>query len=203
MSTIASMQPILSETPANDPLTITITRTVLPGREEAFESKVKEFIPKSLAFPGHLGVHVVKPSGSHLRDYVVVIKFKSREQWRAFRDWPEYASFRASIEPLMVREPAIQELSGLESWFTLPSDGALQPLPRWKMAIVTLLAVYPTSLAIQLLLGSWLQEMHITLRTLTVTTLMVAMLTWYVMPLVTRVFRGWLYGRDSRTDSDV
>lgn len=201
MCTISPMQPRLLEAPDGEPLTITITRSVLRGREEAFESKVKQFIPKSLAFPGHLGVHVVKPSGVHSRDYVVVIKFKSREQWRAFRDWPEYARFRESIEPLMDREPSIQEFSGLESWFTLPSDRTLQPLPRWKMAIVTLLAVYPTSLGIQLLLGSWLQEMHITLRTLTVTTLMVAMLTWLVMPLMTRVFRGWLYGRVSDTES--
>ena len=189
-----SSPPAISSS-ASDPLTITITRSVLPGREEAFESKVKEFIPKSLAFPGHLGVHVVKPSGAHPRDYVVVIKFQSRQQWRAFLDWPEYVSFREAIEPLMDREPSVQELSGLESWFTLPSAHAIAPLPRWKMAMITLLAVYPTSLAINLALGGWLTDMHITLRTLTVASLMVAMLTWFVMPLMTRVFHGWLYRR--------
>jgi antibiotic biosynthesis monooxygenase (ABM) superfamily enzyme len=179
---------------ASEPLTITITRSVLPSREEAFESRVKAFIPQSLAFPGHLGVHVVKPSAAHSRDYVVVIKFKSRERWQAFRDWPDYAEFRQSIEPLLEREPAVHELSGLESWFTLPSDQAFHPLPQWKMALVTLLAVYPTSLAINLLLGEWIGEWHISLRVLTVAALMVAMLTWVVMPLMTRLFRPWLYG---------
>jgi antibiotic biosynthesis monooxygenase (ABM) superfamily enzyme len=34
-------------------------------------------------------------------------------------------------------------LTGLEAWFTLPHRATLKPPPRWKMWLVSLLAIYP------------------------------------------------------------
>ena len=62
---------------ADQPVTVNIVRTVRAGREEEFETLMRAFIPKTLAFPGHLGVHVTKPAMRTPRDYHVVIKFAS------------------------------------------------------------------------------------------------------------------------------
>ena len=180
---------------ADQPVTVNILRTVRSGREDDFETLVREFIPKSLTFPGHLGVHIVKPAAGTSRDYHIVIKFAAREQWQNFQASPEYAQFRASIEPLLEREPCIEEMTGLESWFTLPHAQALRPLPRWKMALVTLLGVYPTSLLISALIGSWLTHWPGWLKSLALAVCMVALLTWVVMPLLTRLLARWLYPR--------
>jgi antibiotic biosynthesis monooxygenase (ABM) superfamily enzyme len=144
------MQP---QPPDNEPATINILRTVREGQEPQFEAKVRAFVKEALTFPGHLGVHVLKPSPGAGREYRVVLRFASRAQWREFQAWPPYEAFRADIQPLLEREPCVEELSGLESWFTLPGAVAIRPLPRWKMACVTLLGVYPTSLAFTVLLG--------------------------------------------------
>lgn len=40
---------------ANEPITVIVTRLVREGSESAFEGAVREFIPKAIAFPGHLG----------------------------------------------------------------------------------------------------------------------------------------------------
>jgi uncharacterized protein len=175
------------------PLTITITRVVKPGQTETFERLVKEFIPLSLTFPGHMGVHVVKPSPGISREYVVHLRFTRREQWQAFLDWPEYQQFRASIEPLLEQDPKVEELCGLETWFTIPGDTHVHKWPRWKMALLTLLAVYPTSLLLQVALVPQLSGLPWWVASFVVAACMVLLLTWVIMPNLTRVFSRWLY----------
>ncbi|MFO0813552.1 MAG: antibiotic biosynthesis monooxygenase [Gemmatales bacterium] len=178
--------------PIHDPLTIAITRTVKPGQEANFETLVRAFIPTSLTFPGHLGVHVVKPLAG--RSYQVWLKFARREQWQAFLDWPPYADFRLAIEPLLEREPCVEELSGLESWFTLPHQPVLHKLPRWKMATLTFLGVFPTSMLLGETVGRWVTAWPVWLNRMLLSACMVMVLTWVVMPLLTQAFARWLYG---------
>lgn len=182
-----------NDTPEDAPITVNIVRTVRHGHQDAFEGLVRRFIPVALTFPGHLGVHVVKLAARSSRDYHVVIKFATTAQWRSFRDWPPYVQFRAEIEPLLEREPCIHEMVGLESWFTMPGAPALRPLPKWKMALVTLLAVYPTSLLITTLLRPRVTHWPLALQNLLFAATMVGLLTWLVMPFVTHVLAPWLY----------
>jgi antibiotic biosynthesis monooxygenase (ABM) superfamily enzyme len=189
------MQEPLAVLPAGQPITVNIVRTVRPGSEQDFEAVLRSFIPKALTFPGHLGVHVVKPAARTSRNYHVVIKFTTAEQWQSFRSWAEYEQFRTTIEPLLEREPCVEEMTGLESWLTLPHAPALRPLPRWKMALVTLLGVYPTSLIITVLVRPRVAYWPLWLQSLAFAVCMVGMLTWVVMPLLTRLLAPWLYSR--------
>src|SRR5262245_6149788 len=45
----------------NDSVTVLITRAVRAGNEAAFEEALKAWVPMALAYPGHLGVHVLRP----------------------------------------------------------------------------------------------------------------------------------------------
>ena len=176
-----------------EPVTINILRTVREGQEPLFEEKVRGFVQQALEFPGHLGVHVLKPAPGAGREYRVVLRFASRAQWREFEAWPPYEAFRADIQPLLEREPCVEELSGLESWFTLPGAAAIRPLPRWKMACVTLLGVYPTSLAFTMLVTPWTPDWPLAVRSFLVALCTVLTLTWLVMPFLTRGLKPWLY----------
>jgi antibiotic biosynthesis monooxygenase (ABM) superfamily enzyme len=80
----------------------------------------------------------------------------------------------------------------LESWFTLPG-AALRPLPKWKMALATLLGVFPTSLLLGETVARWTVGWPIPARSLIMAMCMVALLTWVVMPLVTRLLHSWLH----------
>lgn len=182
-------------TVADQPVTVNIVRTVRPGREAEFEILMRAFIPLALTFPGHLGVHVVKPAAQAPRDYHIVIKFATGEQWRSFQAWPEYEQFRTMIEPLLEREPCVKEMSGLESWITMPHAATLRPLPRWKMATVTLLAVYPTSLFITEFIRPRLLHWPVAAQSLVYAMCTVGLLTWVIMPLLTRWLARWLYPR--------
>jgi antibiotic biosynthesis monooxygenase (ABM) superfamily enzyme len=177
---------------ATDPLTVQISRTVRAGRESEFEEKVRAFVPRSLEFPGHLGVQVVKPAPGAGREYHVIIRFSNRELWDRFLASEAYTRFRAEIEPLLEKPPEIQEMCGLESWFTPPGE-ALRPLPKWKMALVTLLGVYPTSLLLGAAVGPRVRDLPMWLSGLVMASSIVVALTWLVMPLLTRLLHRWLH----------
>lgn len=79
-------------------------------------------------------------------------------------------------------------MHGLEAWF----HSSHTPPPRWKMAVATLLGVYPTSLLLAVTVGGAVHTWPLLARSLVIAGCMVALLTWVVMPLVTRLLHGWL-----------
>jgi antibiotic biosynthesis monooxygenase (ABM) superfamily enzyme len=101
----------------NEPVTVILTRLVREGSEAPFEDAVKAFIPKALAFPGHLGVHMLRPAPGE-QDYGAVLKFRAQQDWAAFQQSAVYLSFLAEIEPFLEAPPGVETLCGLESWFT-------------------------------------------------------------------------------------
>lgn len=71
------------------------------------------------------------------------------------------------------------------------------------MAVATLCGVYPTSLFLTYVIGQYIQGLHPAFRTLIVAGCMVGLLTWVVMPQVTKVLKPWLSGQSpvkSKTD---
>jgi antibiotic biosynthesis monooxygenase (ABM) superfamily enzyme len=85
----------------------------------------------------------------------------------------------------------VEELCGLESWFTLPGQ-LLRPLPQWKMAVATYLGVVPVIMFLSLTLGRLIQNWNFILNNIVFNAFVVALLTWVVMPLITRALHGWL-----------
>jgi len=80
----------------------------------------------------------------------------------------------------------------------------MTPPPRWKMAIITWIAVYPIITVLLLALGPILAGLPTPLTTLIVSVLLVTLMTFVLMPLLTRAFRPWLRARPERakTGSD-
>ena len=64
--------------------------------------------------------------------------------------------------------------------------------PRYKLALLTWVAAYPVITVILRLLGPEMADWPLELRTLVLSVLMVATLTWLVMPGLTRLLRSWL-----------
>jgi antibiotic biosynthesis monooxygenase (ABM) superfamily enzyme len=79
---------------------------------------------------------------------------------------------------------------GLEAFFRQNSP-ALPP--TWKMAITTYLGVVPVIMFLALTLGRLLQNWNFVLNNIVFNAFVVALLTWVVMPLITRALQGWLH----------
>jgi uncharacterized protein len=178
-----------------EPVQIAIVRTVKPGCETAFEEALHKFIQRSLALSGQMGVHIIRPApGTGSRQYGIIRKFMDREAVAAFRTSPEYLEWNYAVMDLTEGPSQVEELNGLESWFTLPGQ-PLRPLPKWKMALVTFIGVDVVTTVLLLTVGPLIQSWPFPVRNSVFNVLVVACLTWLAMPLLTRIFYKWLEPR--------
>lgn len=173
-------------------ITVAVTRIVRPGNEPAFEAALHHLVERSLGTAGQLGVHVLRPaSGSGSREYGILRRFASEADLEAFCESQDYRDYDASVASLTEGQARRERVSGLEAWFTSPGR-AIVPPPRWKMALVTLLGVYPVSLLLQLLLKPLTPALPNWAVGLLMSACMIVCLTWLVMPLLARLFHSWL-----------
>jgi antibiotic biosynthesis monooxygenase (ABM) superfamily enzyme len=177
------------------PLTVAITRRVRAGHEAEFEAALGDFMTRSMQEPGLLGVHVLRQAPRrHSQEYGIIRRFENEAVRDAFYQSPVFREYESTVAPFVEGEPRYESVTGLEGWFTLPGAHSVVPPPRHKMALATLLGVYPMSLfwgwAIAPVSTAW---PHF-LRSFVVAALVVVSLTWCVMPLINKVLRPWLHG---------
>jgi antibiotic biosynthesis monooxygenase (ABM) superfamily enzyme len=172
------------------PIHVAITRRVRPGREIEFQEALGEFFKESFAHSAVLGATLlVPPPDSASREFGILRTFRDEQQRDAFYASALFQSWEAKARKLTEGEPEYRTLHGLEAWFRSPGP----PPPRWKMAVVTFAGVYPLTSALPPLFMGLLPRVHPLLVNVAVTGLIVALLSWVVMPLLTRLFRRWLH----------
>lgn len=178
-----------NEVSGSEPLTVVATWKVKPGKEAAFEELQRAFTNESAKFPGYLGVSVMRnptPSG----EYVVIYKFDSQDHLDAWQESSVRQELLRKAEPLRADVVRYQIGNGLEFWFTSPTSSA--PPPRWKMAIITALGVWPVSMLVPSALKPFLASVPQFLQALLIAVGIVIILTWVVMPVLVKIFRAWL-----------
>jgi len=195
VTTIAKDVTALDE-PAG-PVTVVVRRRVKQGSEKDFEAAMHEFIRFALASPGNLGIHVLRPDPGGSREYTIVDRFANQAARQAFKNALEYTDWMRRLRAFTEADPYIEELGGLAGWFTLPGKPAASPPPRPKMALITFVGVYPLTSFLPPLFAFQLPSWHSLLVNVIVTGLIVALLTWLVMPFLTRLFSEWLFTRQS------
>lgn len=168
-----------------------ITRRVRRGCEAEFQQALREFFQTSLANNGVLGVSLlIPPPGSDSREYGILRTFADEKERDGFYQSSMFKAWDEKARTLTEGEPVYRQLHGLEAWFRSPN-----PPPRWKMAVATFLGVFPTVMLLSLTLGPTIKSWPFILGNAVFNACVVALLTWVVMPLVTRVLHGWLHRR--------
>jgi uncharacterized protein len=171
------------------PLHIAIIRRVRPGCEADFQQLLREFFQTSFAHQSVLGATmIVPPPGSDSHEFGILRTFTNERERDEFYASPIFNAWEERCKPLTENGWSYQPLHGLEAWFRSPGG----PPPRWKMAVVTLLGVYPVSLLIGCALSPQLRKLPLALNLFIVSVLIVTCLTWLVMPRLTRWFKPWL-----------
>jgi len=178
------------------PIHIAITRRVRPGCEVEFQQALREFLQTSFAHGGVQGASMLTPlPGSDAREYGILRTFASEAERDAFYESPMFKTWDERARALTEGEPVYRQLHGLEAWFRSPNN----PPPRWKMAAATFLGVFPVAMVLTLALGPTIQSWPFVLRNAVFNLCVVSLLTWVVMPLVTRLLHGWLHPHRDNT----
>jgi antibiotic biosynthesis monooxygenase (ABM) superfamily enzyme len=200
---MATYDPTLWSLEMKQPVHVAITRKVKPGCESIFENAIQRFFKESEITNGSLGVQLIKPlPGNNSNTFGILRSFasdKDREdfyQSNQFREWDQI--IQPLVEPGYTRREI--ELHGLEAFFSNPS--IIRHPPRWKMAVVTWMGVWPTVLLVSLLISPHLSSIPLWLAVGIDTLVVVLALTWAVMPLLTGIMRPWLVKptHDNRTE---
>lgn len=179
---------------------VLVTRRARPGCEAWLEATWTELSKAAAAFPGYLGGQLIRPidegNSDDPRLYHMLFAFDSEEHLRAWQQSPARKLGLQALAPYVEGREVVREISGLDHWFTPPvgsSAKAAPPPPRWKVAVVTWLGIYPTVLLLFLTIGPWLETWPLPARTAVITVLVVVLMTWVVAPRLTRWLSAWLH----------
>lgn len=178
----------------DDPVTVLVTRRPLVGKETEFETYLEGITEAASKQPGHLGTTIFRPSGDGSNAYRILFRFDRRsnlESWERSSErsrWHEMA--RQVSEP---REARVE--SGLEAWFTVPNCDVPAHPPKIRQAMVVWLGIFVIVSMLSVLLMPWIADWPLIPRTLLFTGVVVMLMTWVVMPRLSRWFAWWLHPR--------
>ncbi len=193
----------ISEHPKDESVSYLIRHNVKPDRIPDFETWLSGIEADMEPYHGYQGTTFLRP-GSGSSEYVIVARFATYEDLRRWEGSPERADWLAKLPPMLLGKSEYTTESGLESWFQLPGHQVVVPPPKYKMALLITLAIYPLLLIVIPGLG-WLLgdfpylaapvalSFEFFTRTLTSVVVLVPLMTWLAMPQLTKLLRRWLY----------
>lgn len=174
-----------------DPVNLVVRRRILPGHEAEYETLLTEGGALLARVPGHRGTGIIRPPPGE-REYTLIARFDTVNAAAEWELSPERAEWLTRVATLVDGQVSFEKQPGLEFWFTPPAAPNLRQPPRWKMALLTLAALYPVSVGLGLLLAPVVGHWPAPLRALPQMVLVVPAMTYLVMPVVTRWAAGWL-----------
>ena len=183
--------------PSDEPVTVVISRFIKRGMEKEFEQWIRDVTVVAHEFEGHLGTNVMKPAISGQSEYVIVFRFDNYYHLKQWEDSSVRRAWLKKAEHLIEGETRVHKVSGLEYWFELPDQPLASP-PRYKMAIVAWIAIFPLVLVVPPFLSSFLGDIPSLLQTFLIAGVMIALMSFVAMPLMTRLFAWWLYPNRDR-----
>ncbi|MBO1250592.1 hypothetical protein J1777_12260 [Comamonas denitrificans] len=178
-------------------VTVLIARRVLPAAVAEFEAAMQGMLAAAEHFPGHLGGQVVSPQevgdAAEPLLYHVVFAFDTEAHLAAWQESSERAHWLEQVLPHTVGTQQLHRVSGLDYWFAAPNSTTRAAPPRWKVATVTWLGIFPTVLFLFLTVAPLLADWWLAPRVAVITVLVVLLMTWVVAPRLTRWLHPWLH----------
>jgi hypothetical protein len=186
-----------SSGPVAEPVTVIIRRRVKPGAEAAYEAWLQALQTDARQLPGYLGVTTQRPAPGGPREYVSAVRFDSLANLQAFERSDLRREHLARLGDWVEGDAAWEAMTGLEFWFS-PPPGTVVPQPsRPRMALVMVAMVFTLVLVIGSAVNAVFARLPFDtpypLRLLVTIAIEVVLMTWWLMPLVTRRLARWIY----------
>ncbi len=175
------------------PVTISVSRKVVAGQEQAYEEWVSGISKVSARYAGHMGVNVLRPSDATNGEYVIIYRFDNYQNACKWEKSAERAEWIDKLNDLVEGEATRKKVTGLEFWFDLPSIPVTMVPSKHKMALVLVFVVYTLVLTIGTLLQPVVGDQPFWIKLLLIIPIQVLLMTYLVMPTITRYLKNWIY----------
>ena len=198
----------MSASTASAPITVSIRREVDPARIAEATAWVQTGVNMAQRHPGFLGSGWVR-DGADSHVWHMLYRFADEAALVAWEQSPE-REWWLSMGEGFVRSERTKRRSGIEGWFDEPTTGTItipnpdgegttnvavvHTPPRWKQAVSIWLGFFPVNLAFAYAISpvpGW-DGVPLWLRTLGTTVVLTPIMTYWVLPWVTRMIRPWL-----------
>lgn len=174
---------------------IIIKHTVRPEFRERYETWLKQIITAAAEFPGHEGVHILRPREG-TNTFEIAVRFSSNDAAEAWLNSNIRKELLSSIVFALASDEQLEIKSGIDFWFTPPTSKAKQPT-RWKQWLITTAVIWPLTIIVPVVyqplfniipaISIWGVRHGIIAATI------VALVVYLIMPRVVRLVSGWLF----------
>jgi antibiotic biosynthesis monooxygenase (ABM) superfamily enzyme len=183
---------LVADRAGGPPVSTQISMDVPAAKVGPFEDLLHEVLDAARTFDGHLGVDVLRPNDGGT--YRIIFRFRSRDEHDAWMESDRRHVLVGRVVDLLEGDglPEVRSVDGWEGWFVTSNYSPPVPPQRWKMAAVTLAALYPMVLALTLIFQSITRGWPLPLAMLLTMTLTIPLMTWVIMPRLTVWLGPWL-----------
>ncbi len=191
-----TQQVIAKNKPSGAPVTVVISQKLKPGFEDAYQKWQLDVDTAASKFPGFLGTEMIRPVHGVQDEWVVVFRFDSAAH---LDDWFASDVHREKMQEADHYFEHVQMRRvgrGFQDWFENAAGKTDEGPSQVRMAMVVLLALYPTVMLLTLYVVPLFPDWGLPPSMFVSNVLSVIILTWLVMPVTTRALDFWL-DRDS------
>ena len=172
-----------------------IRHTVIPGKDQEYGAWLREIVPIAGNAEGHRGMNIIRPhTGS--RTYTIALHFDTLEhleQWLASGVWRPLI---LKVQHLLQDGEEVDIKTGLEFWFR-PPDSEQKRAKPYKQFLITLSVIFPLTMLVPWLLTPLFRAAPVLgmpgITHFLVAGIIVALMTYVIMPRYTRLMAAWLY----------
>jgi antibiotic biosynthesis monooxygenase (ABM) superfamily enzyme len=184
---------LASDERTEPPVAMVFTHRVRKGRVEDYLAWRRKAIAAQAHISGYLATEFFEPRAGRQEEWIDIVRYDSIDHLDAWMESKERTELLKELEPI-VESMHAHRVTGLEGWFALnraPGETAISP-PPWKQALSVLLALYPTVMILSIITGPLMRNLSLPVQMLIGNTLSVALLTFLIMPWVSRWLDFWL-----------
>ncbi len=159
------------------------------GAEGAHLMFHKRMLDALSHFDGFIARDVLDAVPGVQDETVVILTFETTQDLRAWLGSDERATLLRELDDITVGSLTTNVVGGFAGWF--PGHGPAE-VRKWKQALVILAALFPVSLAATLFRSWAFPDLPLVPAVLFANIVGIVVLTWFLMPPLTRALDGWL-----------
>ena len=168
-----------------------VRRRARPGCAEAYEALVGAMFADARQFPGYLSAELIPPAEDG-GEYQIVQRFAQQADLERWQASPVRAEWMERLAAVAEGEPEYRMLHGLDAWFAPAHVPVHHPPRRWKMTLLSWVGIFPTVALLLAFVAPWLAGLPFLLRTAVITALVAILMSYVIMPRLTRLAADWL-----------
>ncbi|MEL6560640.1 MAG: hypothetical protein AAFQ94_20780 [Bacteroidota bacterium] len=173
--------------------TVVVSHFIKAGAEKLFEEGLKRVIQKASVYEGYQSSEIIKTANEPEQEYILLIRFDTEPNYKVWANSESRNEWFKALKAYTYKESTIRYEEGIEFWFTVPERKTPVSPKKWKMAFLTWMVIYPAVLTLSTVATLMFPTFPLFLRMLIVSMTLVSLMTYIIMPNVTKLFAKWIF----------